>query len=220
MWLYEIAGVLTGMLFVGIYLRRKPSQPFSGKLFFALLLQTTASVAVWVMASPLIGEFLFWETFIWAFLLPMQGGLLMIILINGFEMSEMIWSEGLRRRFTPLSPSTGFAFPRVSIHVPICKEPPEMVKETLNSLAALDYPNYEVSSSTITTLPGTVAAGPGALRDAWRQVPFLPPRDAPGLQGRRAQLRLKHTDPAAEFVRWSTATTSSIRVAPVAGAAF
>jgi len=53
------------MLFVGLYLRRRPSQPFSGKLFFALLLQTTASVAVWVMASPLIGEFLFWETFIW-----------------------------------------------------------------------------------------------------------------------------------------------------------
>jgi exo-beta-1,3-glucanase (GH17 family)/cellulose synthase/poly-beta-1,6-N-acetylglucosamine synthase-like glycosyltransferase len=139
-----IAAVLVGVLLVWLYLRKKPSQPFSGKLFFAMLLQTTASVFVWVLASPLIGEFLFWETFIWAVLLPMQAGLLMIILVNGFEMSEMIWTEGLKRRFTPLAGVAVHPTPLVSIHVPICKEPPDMVIETLNGLAALDYPSYEV----------------------------------------------------------------------------
>ena len=119
MWYYEIAALLTGLLFVGMYLKSQPAQLFSGKLFFALLLQTTASVFVWVIASPLIGEFLFWETLIWAVLLPMQVGLLMIILINGFEMSEMIWPQGLKRRFARLALPDGFGFPRVSIHVPI-----------------------------------------------------------------------------------------------------
>jgi len=139
-----IVAVLAGVLLVWLYLRKQPSQPFSGRLFFAMLLQTTASVLVWVIVSPLIGEFLFWETFIWALLLPMQAGLLMIILVNGFEMSEMIWTGGLKRRFTPLAAGADQATPRVSIHVPICKEPPDMVIETLNGLAALDYPNYEV----------------------------------------------------------------------------
>jgi len=139
-----IAAVLVGVLLVWLYLRKQPSQPFSGKLFFAMLLQTTASVFVWVLASPLIGEFLFWETFIWAVLLPMQAGLLMIILVNGFEMSEMIWTEGLKRRFTPLAGGVVHPTPLVSIHVPICKEPPDMVIETLNGLAALDYSSYEV----------------------------------------------------------------------------
>jgi exo-beta-1,3-glucanase (GH17 family)/cellulose synthase/poly-beta-1,6-N-acetylglucosamine synthase-like glycosyltransferase len=201
MWFYEIAGVLTGMLFVGLYLRRKPSQPFSGKLFFALLLQTTASVAVWVLASPLIGEFLFWETFIWAFMLPMQCGLLMIILINGFEMSEMIWSEGLKRRFTPLAPSEGFAFPRVSIHVPICKEPPEMVKGTLNSLAALDYPNFEVlvidNNNPHPELWQPVEAHCATLGEKFR---FYHLETHPGYKAGALNFALKHTDPAADFV--------------------
>jgi cellulose synthase/poly-beta-1,6-N-acetylglucosamine synthase-like glycosyltransferase len=35
-------------------------------------------------------------------------------------------------------------FPLVSLHVPVCREPPSMVVETLNALALLDYPNYEV----------------------------------------------------------------------------
>ena len=32
----------------------------------------------------------------------------------------------------------------VSIHVPVSREPPLIVLETLNALASLDYPNYEV----------------------------------------------------------------------------
>ncbi|MEN2994072.1 MAG: glycosyltransferase family 2 protein [Thermodesulfovibrio sp.] len=34
--------------------------------------------------------------------------------------------------------------PKVSIHIPVCKEPPEVVRETLRALSQLDYPNYEV----------------------------------------------------------------------------
>ena len=34
--------------------------------------------------------------------------------------------------------------PMVSIHVPICNEPPERVRNALASLAELDYPSYEV----------------------------------------------------------------------------
>src|SRR5207302_802519 len=36
------------------------------------------------------------------------------------------------------------AWPKVSLHVAICNEPPAMVMQTLDSLAALDYPNFEV----------------------------------------------------------------------------
>jgi exo-beta-1,3-glucanase (GH17 family)/cellulose synthase/poly-beta-1,6-N-acetylglucosamine synthase-like glycosyltransferase len=41
----------------------------------------------------------------------------------------------------PLAPE-GFA-PKVSIHVPACCEPPEMLKATLDGVARLDYPNLE-----------------------------------------------------------------------------
>src|SRR5258707_9788123 len=35
------------------------------------------------------------------------------------------------------------AFPKVSIHVPAYFEPPEMLKQTLDAAARLDYPNFE-----------------------------------------------------------------------------
>ena len=37
----------------------------------------------------------------------------------------------------------GAPYPKVSIHVPAYFEPPEMLKQTLDALARLDYPNYE-----------------------------------------------------------------------------
>ncbi len=41
----------------------------------------------------------------------------------------------------PLAPD-GFA-PKVSIHIPAHNEPPEMLRQTLDALARLDYPNFE-----------------------------------------------------------------------------
>ena len=41
----------------------------------------------------------------------------------------------------PLAP--GDYAPKVSIHIPAYREPPEMLKQTLDALARLDYPNYE-----------------------------------------------------------------------------
>ena len=37
----------------------------------------------------------------------------------------------------------GVSFPKVSIHIPAYFEPPEMLKQTLDAVARLDYPNFE-----------------------------------------------------------------------------
>ncbi|WP_291861721.1 glycosyltransferase [Bradyrhizobium sp.] len=45
-----------------------------------------------------------------------------------------------------LAPATigeAVAFPKVSIHVPAYFEPPDMLKQTLDAVARLDYPNFE-----------------------------------------------------------------------------
>ena len=56
---------------------------------------------------------------------------------------------GYRQRRLLLSPltaapeaTTGFA-PKVSIHIPAYREPPEMLKQTLDAIAQLEYPNWE-----------------------------------------------------------------------------
>jgi cellulose synthase/poly-beta-1,6-N-acetylglucosamine synthase-like glycosyltransferase/exo-beta-1,3-glucanase (GH17 family) len=43
----------------------------------------------------------------------------------------------------PAAAADGVTFPKVSIHVPAYFEPPEMLKQTLDAVARLDYPNFE-----------------------------------------------------------------------------
>jgi cellulose synthase/poly-beta-1,6-N-acetylglucosamine synthase-like glycosyltransferase len=50
------------------------------------------------------------------------------------------WSEPTR---APVRGSDAYR-PKVSIHLPCYAEPPEVVKQTMNCLAALDYDNFEV----------------------------------------------------------------------------
>jgi exo-beta-1,3-glucanase (GH17 family)/cellulose synthase/poly-beta-1,6-N-acetylglucosamine synthase-like glycosyltransferase len=63
-----------------------------------------------------------------------------VILTESIEMAASLWR--VDRRVMKLGiPEKA---PRVSIHLPIYNEPPQMVIETLNALAHLDYDNFEV----------------------------------------------------------------------------
>ena len=64
-----------------------------------------------------------------------------IILTEGIEMAASAVARGSARGARRDSAENS---PRVSIHVPTYNEPPQMVIETLNALARLDYDNYEV----------------------------------------------------------------------------
>lgn len=67
--------------------------------------------------------------------------LMLCTLVELWELIEMLTSRTGRDQFLPrpvLKP------PFVSIHVPICSEPPEIVTQTLRALALLDYESYEV----------------------------------------------------------------------------
>jgi cellulose synthase/poly-beta-1,6-N-acetylglucosamine synthase-like glycosyltransferase len=59
------------------------------------------------------------------------------------ELSELLWAKR-QRAFTPLTDTPVTQLPKVSIHLAIHNEPPEMVKRTLDHLARLDYPDFEV----------------------------------------------------------------------------
>ncbi|HUO03122.1 MAG TPA: glycosyltransferase, partial [Rhizomicrobium sp.] len=63
-----------------------------------------------------------------------------IILTEGIELAASLWRED--RRTVPAAIAE--ISPRVSIHVPTYNEPPQMVIETLDALARLDYEDYEV----------------------------------------------------------------------------
>jgi cellulose synthase/poly-beta-1,6-N-acetylglucosamine synthase-like glycosyltransferase/exo-beta-1,3-glucanase (GH17 family) len=123
--------------------RRDDLKP-SGQLFYAGLIQTVASVLVWTGAEAMTAGMAPTTEFAWALLITCQVVLLMVMLFDGLELTEVVWTDRWRRRFVPMTEKPGPDAPKVSIHVPCYNEPPHMVMQTLNALARLDYPNFEV----------------------------------------------------------------------------
>jgi cellulose synthase/poly-beta-1,6-N-acetylglucosamine synthase-like glycosyltransferase len=63
-----------------------------------------------------------------------------------WEICDALGSEHWRRRYNRPAPGSvpDSELPFVSLHVPAHNEPPDMVLDTLRSLAQLDYPRYEI----------------------------------------------------------------------------
>ena len=114
------------------------------QIFYAFLIQAGASLLAWTFFIPATQDLNLVAQIAWGVLLPAQMALLIVMLVNGFEFAEMNWTRQFVRRFPTLLAIHNEPAPKVSLHLAICKEPPELVILTLNSLAALDYANFEV----------------------------------------------------------------------------
>ena len=75
--------------------------------------------------------------------------LVLIAMARIEEIAAIAFGRSPRRlivKGAPVAPATigeAVTFPKVSIHVPAYFEPPEMLKQTLDAVARLDYPNFE-----------------------------------------------------------------------------
>jgi cellulose synthase/poly-beta-1,6-N-acetylglucosamine synthase-like glycosyltransferase/exo-beta-1,3-glucanase (GH17 family) len=115
-----------------------------GRLFFDVLIQLACGLIVWSVTLP-FNFYLSWVDWSMLVLLfPAQLAILAILLINGFEFAEVLWRRGWIRHANLLPPDPPEKQPFVSIHLACYNEPPEMVIITLDSLAALEYENFEV----------------------------------------------------------------------------
>ena len=76
--------------------------------------------------------------------------LVLIAMARIDEIAAIAFGHGPRRLIAkstePMAPATigdAIAFPKVSIHIPAYFEPVEMMKQTLDAVSRLDYPNFE-----------------------------------------------------------------------------
>lgn len=80
----------------------------------------------------------------WLIVWPAQALMYAVVLVQGWELVELLWRARWRRKTHEARRQVAPSYPKVSIHVPVCREPPELVRQTLQALAALDYPDFEV----------------------------------------------------------------------------
>jgi exo-beta-1,3-glucanase (GH17 family)/cellulose synthase/poly-beta-1,6-N-acetylglucosamine synthase-like glycosyltransferase len=114
-----------------------------GRGFLASIAFIAATGAVWIIYSY-SQQYLTNSAIIIGFLMLFGLiGVAIVLLTEAHEWAEAIWSKGNRRAFRPVNLPEEM-LPLVSVHVPAYNEPPDMMIETLNALAALDYPRFEV----------------------------------------------------------------------------
>jgi len=172
-----------------------------GLLFFCVLIQLSASVLVWSSTLPYAYYLSPWDWAMLIVLFPAQLAIIFILLINGFEFTEVMWRPRWRREFGLLTPQPGDPQPFVSIHLACCNEPPEMVILTLDSLAALDYDNFEVlvidNNTKEDEVWKPVEAHCRALGERFR---FFHLNPWPGFKAGALNFGLKQTSPHADVV--------------------
>jgi hypothetical protein len=174
---------------------------FAGLIVFGALVQIVAATLVWLAAIPL--EFYMrpidWVAF--ATLLPGAAAMLAVLLVNAFEFAEVRWHRAWRREFRPVTLLPSAREPFISIHLPACSEPPEMVILTLDSLARLDYSNFEVivvdNNTADERLWKPVEAHVATLGPRFR---FFHLPQWPGFKAGALNFALGQTDPRAEAI--------------------
>ena len=83
------------------------------------------------------------EVITFAIALPLLGLLAPIVRSRVNEMATVALGRGPRRLLKLSQPMPHVRSPKVSIHLPAYREPPEMLLRTIDSVARLDYPNFE-----------------------------------------------------------------------------
>jgi len=137
------ASVLIGLITLGILFIDSRSLSSHGRGFLALVAYAIAGAAVWV-AYDFTRQYLTGGMIVIGVLLFVgMIGVILVILAEAHEWAEATWVSARRRPFHPV-PVVDTELPMVSVHVPAYNEPPEMMIETLDALARLEYPRYEV----------------------------------------------------------------------------
>ena len=170
---------------------------------------STLAVAANAVGAWSATVFAFWQTHYFvlgaAFALGLGivllAPLVMIALARIEEIATIVFGHGPRRLIAATLPAVeGFA-PKVSIHVPAHREPPEMLKATLDALARLDYPNFECIV-VINNTPDPAFWRP--IEDHCRvlgdRFKFINEDNVSGYKAGALRLALEHTAADAEIV--------------------
>jgi exo-beta-1,3-glucanase (GH17 family)/cellulose synthase/poly-beta-1,6-N-acetylglucosamine synthase-like glycosyltransferase len=138
-----VGSVVMALLSLALLLIDGSAMRQRGRTFLTFVAFLCGSVLVWI-GYDYSQQYRTWFSLTVGFLLALGAlGVFIVLLAEAHELAEAVWTHKRRREFLPVESDLAYR-PKVSIHVPCYNEPPEMVKQTLDALANLDYPDFEV----------------------------------------------------------------------------
>lgn len=140
-----LAGISIVLAFItfGLLLIDSKALRGHGRSFLAIVSYLAATAIVWIVYEYTSLYLSLGSIIIGLLMVVGMVGILLVILTEAHEWAETLWI-GERRRYMKMLPLANEDLPMVSIHVPAYNEPPDMLMRTLDALARLDYPCYEV----------------------------------------------------------------------------
>ena len=135
--------VVFAILLLSPMLREDRRLSSYGRLFLAGVTFSAVTAIVWLIYRY-TELYLTWSSiFLGVIMLLGVIGLILVLLAEAHEWAESLWVKEPQCPF-PIEALPDSELPFVSVHIPAYSEPPEMLKETLNALATMDYPHFEV----------------------------------------------------------------------------
>jgi len=204
---WKLAGIA---LLIGVLLSLPILRLYRPTMMQAAILSAAANgVGAWVATV-----FAYWNGhyFVWGSAFAMTLGLVLLvplILIAMARIEEIATVAFGHRPSRLLSPEKtaaaladpNRAYPKVSIHVPAYFEPPEMLKQTLDAVARLDYPNFEcVVIINNTPDPAFWQPIQDHCRTLGERFKFINAEKVKGFKAGALRIAMERTDADAEII--------------------
>ncbi|MBF0144285.1 MAG: glycosyltransferase [Magnetococcales bacterium] len=143
---YVLAGasLFAGMVTITLLFLDSHGLSHRGRIFLATTAYAVASFAVYVVYDY-SQQYLSRSAMVIGIILGIgMIGVIVVLFAEAHEWAEAAWVQARRRAFQPPGQVEDAHLPWVSVHVPAYNEPPDMMIATLDALAHLDYPHFEV----------------------------------------------------------------------------
>ncbi|MBL8271035.1 glycosyltransferase, partial [Steroidobacter sp.] len=190
-----IATLILGMLYV-----HSLTLGTRGRSLLAVVVYAVATTMVWIIYDYSRRYLTLTSVLIGTVLILGMLGVIAVLLTEALEWAEARWGKSRKRPFV-ISPRADELLPKVSIHVPAYNEPPDMLIETLNALARLDYPDVEVIVVDNNTVePSVWQPVERHCQKLGERFKFFHVSPLAGFKSGALNFALKHTDPEASVV--------------------
>ena len=184
----------SGLLVVAI----RPQWNPVGQVFFASLVASAAAYLAFAGHVTVAGRWSPLAIMASLLLLALEAAALVLAGTFAFEACDV----SCRVRWTRATPLCDPTYlPKVSLHVPAYNEPPDMLIQTIASLEAQDYPDFEIVVIDNNTTDKAMWEPVRRYCRRRRRVRFVHVEGLEGFKSGALNLALRsHTDPAAEIV--------------------
>ncbi len=136
--------VVISALLLGVFFVNNRALKNLGRSFLAIVVYGVATITVWIVYDYSQQYLTLTTVMVGLLLILGMLGVIAVLLAEAYEWAEAHWVTTHSRAAGLSHYQARHYHPMVSVHVPAYNEPPDMLIETLDALAALDYANFEV----------------------------------------------------------------------------